>query len=141
MFNRSREQTALAITISIKRSYLTGFGLFPFRSPLLWVSRESHSIHTNIRVNGMQLFLFSFPPGTEMFHFPGFASVSVTLQILRQRRRGFPHSEISGSQATNRLPEAYRRLVASFLAVLGQGIHRALLCLSYGDLHSTFIQH
>jgi hypothetical protein len=50
------------------------FGLFPFRSPLLRVSRESRSIHTNIRVNGTQLLLFSFPPGTEMFHFPGFAS-------------------------------------------------------------------
>jgi hypothetical protein len=33
------------------------FGLFPFRSPLLWES-----------------LLFSFPPGTEMFQFPGFAS-------------------------------------------------------------------
>ena len=32
------------------------FGLLPFRSPLL---RKSHS--------------FSFPPGTEMFHFPEFA--------------------------------------------------------------------
>ena len=35
------------------------FGLFPFRSPLL---RESR--------------LFSLPPGTEMFHFPGFAPIS-----------------------------------------------------------------
>ena len=50
------------------------FGLFPFRSPLLGVSRELHSICTNIRANGTQLVLFSFPPGTEMFHFPGFAS-------------------------------------------------------------------
>jgi hypothetical protein len=33
------------------------FGLFPLRSPLL---RESR--------------LISLPPGTEMFHFPGFAS-------------------------------------------------------------------
>lgn len=32
------------------------FGLFPFRSPLLWESR-----------------LISFPPVTEMFHFTGFA--------------------------------------------------------------------
>ena len=52
---------------------LTGFGLFPFRSPLLRVSRESRSIGTNIRANRTQLILFSFPPGTEMFHFPGFA--------------------------------------------------------------------
>ena len=44
---------------STLRSYNPGihvyrFGLFPFRSPLLWES-----------------LLFSFPPGTEMFHFPG----------------------------------------------------------------------
>ena len=49
------------------------FGLFPFRSPLLRVSRELRSISTNIRADGTQLILFSFPPGTEMFHFPGFA--------------------------------------------------------------------
>ena len=35
---------------------LNWFRLFPFRSPLLWKS-----------------LLFSFPPGTEMVHFPGFA--------------------------------------------------------------------
>ena len=56
---------------------------------------------------------------------------------LQFKTVGFPHSDISGSKATNRLPEAFRRLVASFIAVLGQGIHRVLLCLSYGDLHST----
>jgi hypothetical protein len=37
------------------------FGLFPFRSPLLW---ESH--------------LLSLPPGTKMVHFPGFASRPLT---------------------------------------------------------------
>src|SRR3989344_1537485 len=58
---------------------------------------------------------------------------------LQFKTVGFPHSDISGSKATNRLPEAFRRLVASFIAVLGQGIHRVLLCLSYGDLHSTSI--
>src|SRR3989344_5120161 len=56
---------------------------------------------------------------------------------LQFKTVGFPHSDISGSKATNRLPEAFRRLVASFIAVLGQGIHRVLLCLSYGDLYST----
>ena len=56
---------------------------------------------------------------------------------LQFKTVGFPHSDISGSKATNRLPEAFRRLVASFIAVLGQGIHRVLLCLPYGDLHST----
>jgi hypothetical protein len=53
-----------------------------FRSPLLSQSR-----------------FLSFPPGTEMVHFPGFARAR--LWIHRAVRgvcpRGFPHSEISGS--------------------------------------------
>ena len=60
---------------------------------------------------------------------------------LQFKTVGFPHSDISGSKATNRLPEAFRRLVASFIAVLGQGIHRALLCLPYGDLNITLSIH
>ena len=36
-----------------------GFGLLPFRSPLL-----------------RKYIFVSFPPGTEMFHFPGYASLS-----------------------------------------------------------------
>ena len=55
------------------------FGLLRFRSPLL-----------------AQSLLFSFPPGTEMFQFPGFASG------LRPddapERVGLPHSDIRGSQ-------------------------------------------
>ena len=42
----------------------TRFGLFPFRSPLLWESR-----------------LISFPPGTEMFHFPGSASSTLSFHV------------------------------------------------------------
>ena len=42
----------------------TRFGLFPFRSPLLWESR-----------------LISLPPGTEMFHFPGLASLGLYIQL------------------------------------------------------------
>ena len=38
-----------------------GFGLFPFRSPLF---REYFRLTPD---------LFYFPPGTEMFHFPGCA--------------------------------------------------------------------
>ncbi len=61
------------------------------------------------------------------FTSPGSLHVGVTPRISSSRLEGFPHSDISGSKATNRLPEAFRRLVASFIAVLGQGIHRALL--------------
>ena len=52
-------------------NFLSWFGLFPVRSPLL---RES--------------LLFSFPPGTEMFHFPGFASSR--LWIRREIRQHYP---------------------------------------------------
>ena len=62
------------------------FGLFPFRSPLL---RES--------------LLFSLPPGTEMFHFPGYY-----LKIYRVCLYGFSHSEILGSILASSSP----RLIA-----------------------------
>ena len=59
---------------------LLRFRLFPVRSPLL---RESR--------------LISFPPGTEMVHFPGFAS-SQKRRCSDITRNGFPHSEIHGSK-------------------------------------------
>ena len=58
------------------------FGLFRVRSPLLAES-----------------WLFSFPPGTEMVHFPGFAPPAYGFN--RRRREftpaRFPHSDIPGS--------------------------------------------
>ena len=56
--------------------------------------------------------LFSFPPGTEMFHFPGFPT---TRYVFTCRQHGMlharlPHSEIPGSKVVYHLPEAYRRL-------------------------------
>ncbi len=75
------------------------FGLFPFRSPLLGVSRESRSLQTNIRLKRTQLLLFSFPPGTEMFHFPGFAShrrYSMDFQFKTERISPFGNLRITG---------------------------------------------
>ena len=47
------------------------------------------------------------------------------------REAGLPHSEISGSKLDYQLPEAYRRLTASFIASYCQGIHRMpLIALS-----------
>src|SRR5690349_5148228 len=74
---------------------LLKFRLFRVRSPLLTESR-----------------LLSFPPGTEMVHFPGFAHTCLCIQqaVLRFYPSGFPHSEIPGYNACLRLPGAYRSL-------------------------------
>ena len=66
------------------------FGLFPLRSPLL---RESR--------------LISFPSGTEMFHFPEFANLSVRRLFTSVR---LPYSEIPGSKDVRLLAEAFRSL-------------------------------
>ena len=69
------------------------FGLFPFRSPLL---RES--------------LLISFPRGTEMFQFPRFPLPALCVQagVPQSCCGGFPHSDIRGSKAIQRLTAAYR---------------------------------
>ena len=58
------------------------FRLLRFRSPLLSQSR-----------------FLSFPPGTEMVHFPGFARARLWIHraVWRFYPHGFPHSEIPGS--------------------------------------------
>ncbi len=69
------------------------FGLFPVRSPLL---RESR--------------LISFPPVTEMFHFPGLSSHNYFIHYgipLIFTRGGFPHSEIPGSQVACTSPRLF----------------------------------
>jgi hypothetical protein len=68
------------------------FRLFRVRSPLLSESR-----------------LFSLPLGTEMVHFPRFASPPY---VFRWRyavfpRRGFPHSDIPGSQTACVFPRLF----------------------------------
>ncbi len=93
----------------------------------------------------------SFPPGTEMFQFPGFAFMTygfshkyphVTLLIqyaqttakaARQAswnnkvEGGFPHSEMSWIKARSRLPETLSQRTTSFIASQHQGIHRDTL--------------
>ena len=81
------------------------FRLFPFRSPLL---RESR--------------LISFPGGTEMFHFPPFAS-------LRREMTGhytsqvspFGHPRVTACLAARR---GFSQLATPFIACLHQGILR-----------------
>ena len=87
------------------------FGLFPVRSPLLGESR-----------------LISFPPGTEMFQFPGLTSIHLCIQ-----RRMIGHDPDRVSPFGNPRIKAYlaaprglSQLTTSFVASCRQGIHRLL---------------
>jgi hypothetical protein len=46
----------------------------------------------------------SFPPGTEMFQFPGFASLPYVFRQRYRRNGGLPHSEIHGSKLVRSSP-------------------------------------
>ena len=78
--------------VAVPQPHETGaswFGLFPVRSPLLGESR-----------------LISFPPGTEMFHFPGLSRPRLCIQrgVAGRMPAGLPHSEIPGSTRVCRSP-------------------------------------
>ena len=101
------------------------FRLFPFRSPLLWESR-----------------LISFPPGTEMFHFPGLASADLCIQSAMlghdsQRVSPFRNHRIVGCLAP---PRCLSQLTASFIASQRQGIH-LLPLISYFSRTLLFPSH
>ena len=73
--------------------------------------------------------IVSFPPGTEMFQFPGFPS---RRYVFTPRRvsippRGFPHSDISGWSRVHTPHRSFSQCTTSFLGSWRQGIHRALL--------------
>ena len=80
------------------------FGLLPLRSPLL---RES--------------FLFSFPPGTKMFQFPGLLSHGLWIQpwMTAHCRCRVPPFGYPRIVALLPLPEAFRRLMRPSSAVSG----------------------
>ena len=101
------------------------FRLFPFRSPLLWESR-----------------LISLPPGTEMFHFPGLASLDLCIQSRMMghdshRVSPFRNHRIAGCLAP---PRCLSQLTASFIASQRQGIH-LLPLISYFSRTLLFPSH
>jgi hypothetical protein len=49
----------------------------------------------------------SFPPGTEMFQFPGFASATYGFSDGYSLRSGLPHSEIPGSKPARGSPRLF----------------------------------
>ena len=87
----------------------TRFGLLRVRSPLLPES-----------------LLFSFPVGTEMVHFPTFASLDLCIQLRDRQaftRRGFPIRTFP-DQCSRAAPRDFSQLTTSFIAAISQGIHR-----------------
>ena len=87
-------------------SLVSTTGLLPVRSPLLGES-----------------LLMSFPPGTEMFQFPGFASRPYEFRPGYPKGVGFP-IRTSADQSMLPAPRGVSPVAASFLASLCQGIHR-----------------
>jgi hypothetical protein len=81
-------------------------GLLRFRSPLLAESR-----------------LMSFPPGTEMFQFPGFASLHYGFMQRYPKGVGCP-IRISTDQSLLAAPRGFSQRATSFIASWCQGIHR-----------------
>jgi len=89
-----------------------GFGLLPFRSPLLGESR-----------------LLSFPPGTEMFHFPGYRLLGLCIHprmtgVYPRRVSPFGHP---GIKACLPAPPGLSQAATPFIACSCRGIHPAPL--------------
>jgi hypothetical protein len=89
-----------------------GFGLFPFRSPLL---RESRFL--------------SFPPGTKMFQFPGLPHPTLCVQV---GVRAHYHAWVSpfgdpGIKGWSAPPPGLSQPPTSFIGSWRQGIHRVPL--------------
>ncbi len=71
----------------------------------------------------------SFPPGTEMFQFPGFASPAYGFGRGSPKGRGFP-IRISADQRSLASPRGFSQRATSFIASQRQGIHRTPLSCS-----------
>ena len=72
--------------------------------------------------------LMSFPPGTEMFQFPGFASPAYVFSGRYPKGVGCPFG-YPRIKACSRLPMAFRSVATSFIASWCQGIHRIALLI------------
>ena len=96
---------------NLKSQRKAEFGLFRFRSPLLTES-----------------LLLSFPPGTEMVHFPGFASSAYEFSegFSGFTGKGFPIRK-SPDHCLLAALRGLSQLATSFIACLRQGIHRTPL--------------
>ena len=100
--------------------YNTATGLVPFRSPLLGESR-----------------LISFPPGTEMFHFPGFASYTYVFSARYRIKRWvspFGNLRVNGCSP---LTAAYRSVPRPSSPLTAKASTRCSLTLEFKSRTET----
>ena len=115
LFGRPFQTVLLTKTLAVSRSrnpreQAPWFGLFRVRSPLLAKS-----------------LLFSFPPGTEMFHFPGcrFSGLFRSTGNVGALPPTDCSIRISWDRCVFATPPSFSQLTTSFVALRCQGIHRA----------------
>ena len=77
------------------------WSLFPERSGLIEVITGLVRVRSPLLAESR---LISFPPGTEMFQFPGFASPAYVFSRKYTLRCGFPHSDMFGSKSARNSP-------------------------------------
>ena len=75
--------------------------IFPDRSGLLGLITGLVRVRSPLLAESL---LISFPPGTEMFQFPGFASPAYEFSRRYTLRCGFPHSDMFGSMSARNSP-------------------------------------
>ena len=98
--------------------YKTATGLVRVRSPLLTESR-----------------LISFPLGTEMFHFPRFASYTYVFSARYSKRAGFPIRRSAGQNLLT-VHRSLSQPATSFIASNCQGIHHVpFITLEFKTTH------
>ena len=95
-------------------SYKTTTGLFRVRSPLLTESR-----------------LMSFPLGTEMFHFPRFASLTLCIQVRILLAQWVPPFGNFRIKACSQLPETYRSVPRPSSPLIAKASTRCTLTLEF----------
>ena len=104
---------------------------FPDRSAYLRLTTGLLRVRSPLLAESL---LMSFPPGTEMFQFPGFASTAYVFSCRYPIGVGCP-IRISTDQRLLAAPRGFSQRATSFIASWCQGIHR--MPFSYSITHGT----
>ena len=99
---------------------------FPDRSAYLYLTTGLLRVRSPLLAESL---LMSFPPGTEMFQFPGFASQPYVFRWRYPKGVGCP-IRISTDQSLLAAPRGFSQRATSFIASWCQGIHRMPLSRS-----------